>query len=128
MRERIAMTPAEILRFLADQCWMVLATLDADGSPWGDTVPCLLAGETLYFAVRRGGRTHANLERDPRACCAQDRFPSYYEIQGVTLHGRARAATDAPAASRLAAPGGAVYCLGLDDVFSFDFAKIRDKH
>ena len=132
------MSPAEVLEFLRDESWLVLATLDADGSPFGDVVPAMLDGETLCFCVSRNGRSRANIARDDRVCCSTDRFPSYYEIKGVTVHGRAREFTDpavvariVPRCSALGLEVGAdraVYALGLDDVSSFDFAKIRNKY
>ncbi|HYC22725.1 MAG TPA: pyridoxamine 5'-phosphate oxidase family protein [Candidatus Bathyarchaeia archaeon] len=132
------MSRAEVLEFLRDESWLVLATLDADGSPFGDVVPATLDGEMLCFCVARNGRSQANIARDDRVCCSSDRFPSYYEIKGVTVHGRAREVTDPAPAARIAslcsAPGldagadRAVYALGLDDVSSFDFAKIRNKY
>jgi nitroimidazol reductase NimA-like FMN-containing flavoprotein (pyridoxamine 5'-phosphate oxidase superfamily) len=137
-RERIEMSRAEVLDFLRDERWMVLATLDADGGPFGDIVPVVLDDETFYFRVLRGTRSHANIARDDRVCCSSDRFPSYYEIKGVTVHGRAREVTDPVVAGRVAPrlsegvpeveAGGAFYALGLDDVSSFDFAKIRNQY
>ena len=140
-RERTAMSPVEVARFLAAQRWVVLGTLDPDGSPWADLAACTLDGERLFVRVGRGTRSQANLERDPRACCSIDRFPSYYEIQGVTVHGRARREEDAAvraclaprfqeSGAALADPTGelgVLYSLPLDDVFSFDFGKIRKR-
>ena len=135
------MTAEEITRFLASQRWVVLGTLDPDGSPWADLAACTLDGERLFFSVCRETRSHANLERDPRACCAIDHFPSYYEIQGVTVHGRSQreedAATLARLYPRLSKPGVPVaderversdlFSLALDDVFSFDFGRIQNR-
>jgi nitroimidazol reductase NimA-like FMN-containing flavoprotein (pyridoxamine 5'-phosphate oxidase superfamily) len=130
-RERILMGADELRDFLAAQDWMVLATLDPDGSPAGDVVPTVLAEDRLYFAVATEGLSHRNLTRDPRACCAADVFPSYYEIRGAMVHGQAGTATPPPGAhavGRAAASGAAVFALPLDDVTSFDFAKIRTKY
>lgn len=125
------MSGDELHQFLAVQDWMVLATVDPDGSPAGDVVPAVLAEERLYFAVAPEGPSHRNLGRDPRACCAADAFPSYYEIRGAMVHGRAETATTPPgehAVARAAAAGAVVFALPLDDVASFDFAKIRNKY
>jgi hypothetical protein len=121
-REAIAMTRPELLDFLAAQRWVALGTLDADGTPAGDLVPAVLDGERLRFAVARGSRADENIARDPRVCCAADEFPSYYEIRGAVAHGRAE-----PHAGRLG-PEWAEYTIGLDDVRSFDFRKIRNKY
>ncbi len=141
-RERIAMPQDEIVALLADQRWVVLATLDADGSPWADLAACALDGDVLYFLVCRGTRSHANVERDTRVCCSIDVFPSYYEIKGTTVHGSARRVDDAAVqerlAPRLAKPGVPVtdetgdrsdlYALPLDDIFSFDFGRIKSQY
>jgi hypothetical protein len=86
-------------------------------------VPCALEGERLYFAVRPGSAAQRQIQRDPRVCAATDRYPSYYEIRGITVHGRAEPAA-APAGLRA---GGATYALPLDDLVSFDFSKIQAK-
>ncbi len=143
-RERIGMSDTEVRAYLADERWMVLGTLDPDGSPWADAVRVRFEGERLLLRVPHASRSFANIGRDPRVCAASDRFASYYEIRGVTVHGRAEAVEGEAAADRDdwergggAPPGGdpgdapgeksAVFALPLDDVFSFDFAKIERK-
>ena len=123
-RESIAMSRREVLDFLAARRWVLLATLAPGGAPTAEIAPCALAAGRLYFAVPPGSRSARNLERDPRACCANDEYPTYYEIRGVTAHGRARPEPARPAGLDLP---GELYSLGLDDVLGFDFAKIRRK-
>jgi hypothetical protein len=130
-RESIAMTHPELLGFLRAQTWMVLGTLDPDGAPRGELVVTALDDDRLCFAIDHTSSGFANLVRDPRACCAADVFPSYYEIRGAIVHGRAERVTDprgALARIRHAAHGVAVFALPLDDVASFDFTKIRNKY
>ncbi len=140
-KESIAMSREEVLAFLAGERRAVLGTLDADAQVWPDAAACALAGETLYFRLPRLSRSCANLRRDPRVCCAMERFPSYYEIKGATVHGRAIEVTDPKVLPQARAAldaipdpvGGltigqsAFYALGLDDVVSFDFAKIKKR-
>ncbi len=118
-RQAIEMTRAELLAFVGAQRWVALGTLDPDGTPAGDLVPVRLVEETLRFAVPRGSRADDNIRRDARVCCAADEFPSYYEIRGVVVHGRAEPTG--------VGDGGdwVEYTLSLDDVASFDFRKIR---
>lgn len=123
-REQIALTRAELTEFLRAQRWVTLATLDADGTLAAEIVPAVLEGERLCFAVARGSRAHENVERDPRVACAADEFPSYYEIRGATVHGRAE---PRDAGDRLGADW-VEYAIPLDDGFSFDFRKIRNKY
>jgi nitroimidazol reductase NimA-like FMN-containing flavoprotein (pyridoxamine 5'-phosphate oxidase superfamily) len=122
-REAIAMTRDELVAFLGAQRWMVLGTLDPDGAPAGDLVPVRLDGDRLCFAAARGSRAAENVARDPRVCCAADEFPSYYEIRGAVVNGRAEPEV---AADRLG-PDWVEWALPLDDVTSFDFRKIRNK-
>jgi nitroimidazol reductase NimA-like FMN-containing flavoprotein (pyridoxamine 5'-phosphate oxidase superfamily) len=139
-RESIAMSTVECVAFLAAQRWVALGTLDAGGGPWSSLAPAALDGDSLYFGVPEASREQRNLARDARACCAADQFPSYYEIRGVTAHGRARSVTDPAELARVkprldpkGLPGWhrdaalAVFALPLDDLFSFDFAKIRNQ-
>jgi nitroimidazol reductase NimA-like FMN-containing flavoprotein (pyridoxamine 5'-phosphate oxidase superfamily) len=123
-RERIEMSRAEVLALLAETRWVALGTLDPDGAPAGYVVPCALQGERLCFAVEPGSEAQRAIERDPRVCAATDRYPTYYEIRGVTVHGRAERVLTAPAGLQGA---GTTYALALDDVVSFDFAKIQAK-
>jgi nitroimidazol reductase NimA-like FMN-containing flavoprotein (pyridoxamine 5'-phosphate oxidase superfamily) len=123
-REHIEMTRAEILALLATTRWVALGTLDSDGGPAAHVVPCALEGERLYFAVAPDSEAQRQIERDPRVCAATDRYPTYYEIQGVTLHGRAERVAAPPAALRAA---GVTWALPLDEAVSFDFSKIQAK-
>jgi Pyridoxamine 5'-phosphate oxidase len=137
-REQIDMSPDEWRAFLAEQRWIVLGTLEAEGEPWATLAPATLGDVALYFAVPAAGRAQRNLERDPRACCASDTFPSYYEIRGATAHGVVTRVDDGALVQRFALqiasdplPGWredgdlALWSLPLDDVFGFDFGKIR---
>ena len=130
------MSHDEGLEFLRAQSWVALATLDADGGVWGDIAACFVEGETLYVRIPRRGRSHDNIVRDPRVSCMADQYPAYYEIKGVTVHGSATAVDNEGLRGRLEALDdplgrhgheGAVYAVPLDDVVSFDFAKIKAK-
>lgn len=122
-RQAIAMTRDELLAFLGAQRWMVLGTLDPDGTPAGEVVPVRLDGDRLRFVVARGSRAHDNIGRDPRVCCAADEFPSYAEIRGVVAHGRAE---HGDPSGRLG-PDWLEYAIPLDDVVSFDFRKMAGR-
>lgn len=122
-RESIGMSPAEIRALLAETRWIVLGTLGPTGEPVADLAPCALVGERLCFAVAIGSDVQRRIERDPRVCAATDRYPSYYEIRGVTLHGSAEPIAPPPALAGV----GAAYALPLDDTLSFDFSKIQRK-
>ena len=133
-RESIAMSADEMAEFVGAKKWIVLGTLDEDASPRGDVVASLLDGERLIFSVSRGTRASANIERDARVVCMTDQYPAYYEIKGVTAHGRAEREENASLAERLPADpldgktaDRQTYAIPLDDVTSFDFTKINAK-
>ena len=133
-RESIAMSTEEVAAFIGPKPWIVLGTLDEDGSPWGDLAASLIDGERIVFAVPAGTRAAANIERDPRVVCMNDQYPIYYEIKGVTAHGQAERLDDPALAERLPPDpihrGSAdrlVYAIPLDDITSFDFTKIKAK-
>ena len=133
-RETIEMSAAECAAFLAEQPWVVLATLDSDGSPWADVVPSAVHDDRLYWRVPSGSRSERNIRRDPRICCTQDENSSYFEIRGVIAHGAAVQTAQDEIPRALAArpdplhpeapPNGDVYSVDLVDVVSFDFSRI----
>jgi nitroimidazol reductase NimA-like FMN-containing flavoprotein (pyridoxamine 5'-phosphate oxidase superfamily) len=88
-RPDIRMTPAEVAAFLAGKRRAVVGTLDAQGAPAGEPVDFVYDADVATFTVVRGGAAERNLARDPRVVCSLEEFPSYGEIRGVTLHGRA---------------------------------------
>ena len=140
-RESIAMTYEAVLAVLEEERWAALGTVDPDAGVWPDIVPMMMEGERVYFRVPAGSRSHANIQRDDRVCCAVDRYPTYYEIKGITAHGHATpvGADVAERVSRAldgvgdpidaaAKNEGLIYSIGLDDLTSFDFAKIKRQY
>ncbi len=121
----ISMSDAELTAFLDKQAWMLLVTLDPSGAPTTALVRAAREGDRMLCEVTEDDEAAGNLRRDPRACLANDEYPAYYEIRGVTLHGEAVAV---PEARGLGGEERRVYALGIDDVVSFDFAKIKNKY
>ena len=112
-RESIRMTRNEIEDFLSTRRTVVLATLGPDGGPNATIVPCLYENGALLLSV--DGPAREALAADDRVSCAVEVCSSYYELRGVTVHGRADPAAD-----------GAVR-VRADKVMSFDFGKIRER-
>lgn len=112
-RPDISMSSDEIRAFLATQDHGVVVALDA-GAPVGTVAPIRLVDGMLRVTVDPGDPVAALLAGDPRVCVIAEQFPHYYEIKGVAAHGIAR-----PSAA-----AGATFTLSLDDVTSFDFAKL----
>ncbi len=138
----INMTREELGRFLGSQTRCIVGTLDAEAGPWGDAAACVFRDEALYFRIPKKTRSLANLQRDSRVCCVIEDHPTgadYYTIKGAILHGRATAVAESATAQRVTSaldqipdpvtgrpsPGGTVFTVGIDDVASFDFAKIK---
>jgi hypothetical protein len=114
-RESIQMTRSEIADFLRTRRTVALATLQPDGAPDITIVPCRYEDDTLFLTVNAGeGRSPLVLD-DDRICCGVEVCPGYYEIRGVSLHGRATPANH-----------GEVR-VEVEHTTSFDFGKIRDR-
>ncbi len=136
----IGMSPEELVRFASAERRCVVGTLDADGGPWADAVACVFDAGRLYFRVPAATRTLRNIQRDARVCCTIESHPEgseYYTIKAAMFHGRAQPA-DAAATRGAEALGelpdpvtgspaeeGSNFSVGVDDVVSFDFAKIK---
>ena len=138
----INMTREELGLFLGSQTRCIVGTLDAEAGPWGDAAACVFHDGALYFRIPEKTRSLANLKRDPRVCCVIEDHPTgaeYYTIKGALLHGRATAVADPAAVQRVTSAldlipdpvtgrpssDGTVFAVGIDDVASFDFAKIK---
>ena len=113
-RPDITMGPGEIRAFLATRPRAVLAALDG-GTPVGTVVDVAVVDDGIAVTVT-DPVVRDLLTRDDRVCVIADQFPTYHEIRGVVAHGRARDVS--------AAGGRTTFRLGLDDVTSFDFAKL----
>jgi len=129
----ITLTPDEVVEFVSGQTHCVIASLDPDGSPWGDVVACAYREGRLYFRLAEGSRTWRNVEADPRVCCTLEaEGPDYYGNISAMVHGTATpsdgpfAELDALSDPIVGAPiAGVVFGVDLEHVVSFDFAKIQ---
>jgi len=116
-RPRIAMTAAEAAAFLATKRVAIVAALAADGAPDGEPAELSCAGDVLAFRLPAGGPAHRNLLRDPRVVCTVEEFPSYAEIRGVSVHGRAVLVEEVAE--------HATFRVAEARIESFDFGKMR---
>ena len=116
-RPRIAMTPAEAAEFLAGKRVAIVGTLDVDGMPDGEPAELSYAGGVLAFRIPADGPAHRNLLRDQRVVCTVEEFPSYAEIRGVSVHGRAAVVE--------VSSGRVAFRVEEPRVESFDFRKMR---
>jgi nitroimidazol reductase NimA-like FMN-containing flavoprotein (pyridoxamine 5'-phosphate oxidase superfamily) len=131
----ITLTPEEVVDFVSGQTHCFLATLDPDGSPWGDVAACLYRDGRLWFRLAAGSRSLRNVEADPRVCCTlEGEGSNYYDNISAMVHGEASRLGDGGSLAELEAVSdpvagapiaGPVFSVDLEHVVSFDFAKIQ---
>jgi hypothetical protein len=114
-RESIRMSAAEVDEFLTTRRHAVLATIGPRGAPDVSIVPHEHRDGMLVLTVGEDEPARGAIAADDRVCCAFETCPSYYEIRGVSIHGRAEAVD-----------GGRVR-VHAEHTTSFDFAKIRER-
>jgi hypothetical protein len=131
----ITLTRDEVVDFVSGQTHCFLATLDPDGSPWGDVAACLYRDGRLWFRLDAESRSLRNVEADPRVCCTLEaQGPDYYGLISAMVHGEASPLGDGVSLAELdalpdpvagTAMAGSVFSVDLEHVVSFDFAKIQ---
>jgi hypothetical protein len=141
----IKMTPEELRAFLLTDTRLIVGSLDPDGDPWADAAAFTFVDEQVWFRLPADTRSARNLANDPRVCVVVESKPavsSYYDIQGAMIHGRVDQVAGADLPGAVADALGAivdpvephatgdtvVYAVGLDDVVSFVFAKIKYRY
>jgi hypothetical protein len=114
-RPDISMSRDEIAAFLATQSRVVVVALDA-GAPVGTVADLHFVDDELAVTLRLDDPVGALIAADDRVCVIAEQFPAYYEIKGVSAHGRAALVE--------ADDGRTRFTVGLDDTTSFDFGKV----
>ena len=140
-KESIAMTPDELRDFLRKDARLMLATLAEDSKPWGDAVAYVLKDDRIYFRVPNNAPSLGNIRRDNRVACVVESHPKgseYYAIKAATAHGQAQEGSNSGVDEALAAVPdpvapdapreGVVFSVGLDNVASFAFEKIKYRY
>lgn len=131
----ITLTPDEVVDFISGQNHCFLGTLDPDGSPWGDVAACVYRDGRLWFRLPEGSRSLRNVLADPRVCCTLEaEGDDYYDNVSAMVHGQASPLDEGASLAELdaipdpvagAPVAGPIFGVDLDDVVSFDFAKIQ---
>jgi hypothetical protein len=137
----ITMTDPELRTFLGSYNRLVLATVAPDEGTWGDAVAYHFDGERVYFRLPAQTKSHANVSRDNRVCCVvESTGPSYYDNKAAMVHGFAlelpAGVSDAIETALAGIPdpvdgtstAGSIFSVGLDNVVSFAFEKIRYRY
>lgn len=114
------MTADEIDRFIASQHDVLIVAMPASGPPEAAMGRLHRRDPQMSVDVDAADPVVALLGADDRVCLTFEQFPSYYEIKGVMLHGRARRCdTDT-------SPGVSSFDFALDKTVSFDFGKLAE--
>lgn len=81
-----AALPDFVKRLLDANTFVVLSTVNPDGSPQSSVIWAKRDGDEIVFSTIRGRRKTRNMERDPRVnLCAYDPTDPYryFEVRGV---------------------------------------------
>ena len=113
-RPDISMSADEVRGFIATQRRAVVAALDAE-APVGTVADLRLVEAAVEVTLADDDPMRVVLAVDDRVCVVAEQFPTYYEIRGVAVHGRAQPVDGI---------GGRTFRVGLDDLTSFDFGKL----
>lgn len=88
----------EIEQYLTDpkHFYLNLATVTPEGAPLAHTMAFAAQGATVFFATRQDTRKAANIKANPQVAYVvdQDDYPSFMDIKGVQMEGRAAIITD----------------------------------
>src|ERR1700722_11771056 len=87
-RDQIAMTPAEVAVFLAEQRIVVCATNGSRGWPHLMPLWYVVRGVDIWAWTYAKSQKARNLERDPRATLQVEDGEEYEHLRGVMLEAR----------------------------------------
>ncbi len=95
--------PDQVRRFLADQRYAVVATVNPDGSPHQAVTWYLVEGDEVVINSAEGRRWPANLRRDPRVSIAVEDGERNVVLRGTVelVDDEERAQADIAAMARL---------------------------
>lgn len=92
---KIAMSPAEVDAFLAEERTCRVATASADG-PHLTPLWFVWDGQALWLNSVVRSQRWTDLERDPRVAIVVDTGHEFTELRGVEIRGRAESVGEAP--------------------------------
>jgi PPOX class probable F420-dependent enzyme len=93
-RDHIRLSTEEISAYLDAPRNMVIATLNADGTPHLTAVSYVMDGTSPVFWTYAKSQKVRNIERDPRVSCLVEDGELHSELRGVMLTGTARVSRD----------------------------------
>jgi PPOX class probable F420-dependent enzyme len=86
-RDRIKMSPDEIVAFFGEVKSLNVATLGKDGAPHLTTLWFCLDGDDFLFETYGASQKVVNLRRDPRIAVLSEAGEDYNELRGVSING-----------------------------------------
>jgi PPOX class probable F420-dependent enzyme len=113
-RDQIAMSPAEVARFLDEQRTVTCATHGPDGWPHLMPLWYVVRDGTLWAWTYARSQKVRNLERDPRATLQVEAGERYEELRGVMLRTRVILHRETETAAGVGAELGARYAGAVD--------------
>lgn len=93
-RAAVRMTDEEIAAFLAASEKVQVATIGPDGAPHLTTLFYVVREGKVAFWTYASSQKIKNLQRDPRITLLVEAGEDYFELRGVTIHGKAELVTE----------------------------------
>jgi PPOX class probable F420-dependent enzyme len=113
-RAAVRMSDDEIAEFLASSEKVQVATIGPDGSPHLTTLFYVVQDGKVAFWTYASSQKVKNLERDPRITLLIEDGDDYFELRGVTIHGKAELVTDEDGIRAIGTAVAAVMAKGVD--------------
>jgi PPOX class probable F420-dependent enzyme len=115
-RDAIAMTPEEVVDFLATHLKVQVAANGYDGTPHLTTLFYVIHDGRVAFWTYARSQKIRNLERDPRIACLVEDGDGYFELRGVSVSGTAEIVRDPDVVRRI----GSAVAVRMSGVSSMD--------
>ena len=93
-RDAVRMSEGEIAEFLASKDKVQVATIGPDGAPHLTTLFYYVQDGKVAFWTYSSSQKIKNLQRDPRVTLLIEDGDDYFELRGITIHGKAELVTD----------------------------------
>jgi len=113
-RDAVRMTEDEIVEFLASSEKVQVATIGPDGSPHLTTLYYFVKDGKVAFWTYASSQKIKNLQRDPRITLLIESGDDYFELRGVTIHGKAELVTEEDEIRKIGTAVAAVMAKGVD--------------
>jgi PPOX class probable F420-dependent enzyme len=113
-RSAVRMTDDEIAEFIASTDKVQVATIGPDGAPHLSTLFYVVQDGKVAFWTYASSQKIKNLQRDPRITLLIEDGEDYFELRGVTVHGKAELVTEQDEIRKIGTAVAAVMAKGID--------------